>query len=166
MKRDAVALPCSNCGCPEIGSTGPDNPDDVEAHYVQDVRALVEYGFDGVKFDACGRYMDTALYARLLNESGRQVLIENCHWGMCEGVNGNGLSGWGANVVDWSDGNTGCPEIDDETGSIVCPFHFFRTSGDIDASAFSWLRNLESTVRFLDRDAPLAGRGCWAYPDM
>jgi len=129
------------------------------------MKAVVDYGFDGVKVDACGQYLDMALYAQLLNASGRQVLLENCHWGMCSDVNDDGISGDGVDMHDWTEGNSGCPERQ-EDGSISCPFHFFRTSGDIDSSMFSWLRNLESAVRFLDRQAPLAGRGCWAYPDM
>mmetsp|Transcript_42271 Transcript_42271/g.116922 ORF Transcript_42271/g.116922 Transcript_42271/m.116922 type:complete len:993 (-) Transcript_42271:2191-5169(-) len=112
---------------------------------------------------------DMALFARLLNESGRQVMLENCHWGMCwDTEDGRGISGWGWGVAgehDWREGNSGCPERLPD-GNVTCPFHVFRTSGDIDSSEFNWLRNLESTVRFLDRDAPLAGRGCWAYPDM
>jgi len=28
------------------------------------------------------------------------------------------------------------------------------------------MRNLQTAVRFLDATRPLAGRGCWAYPDM
>ena len=89
--------------------------------------------------------MDIELYGELLNATGRQVTVENCHWGKCE--------------------RRGCPEQQPD-GSVYCPMHFFRTSGDIDESQYSWLRNLETAVRFLHSKAPLAGRGCWAYPDM
>ena len=47
-----------------------------------------------------------------------------------------------------------------------CPFAFFRTSGDITRYRYSWVHNLQTTRRFLDRKQPLATQGCWAYPDM
>jgi hypothetical protein len=37
---------------------------------------------------------------------------------------------------------------------------------DINVGEETWVRNLLTAVRFLDEHAPLAGRGCWAYPDM
>ena len=155
----------NNCICGEVGDSGLNSDEDIMAHYVEDVKALVAWGFDGVKLDACGQYLDVELWGKLLNESGRQVLLENCHWGMCAGVNEDGISGDGVDMHNWNEGNSGCPtRLPD--GNVHCPFHFFRTSGDIDASETSWLRNLASTVRFLDPKQPLAGRGCWAYGDM
>ncbi|KAL1519778.1 hypothetical protein AB1Y20_023286 [Prymnesium parvum] len=77
-----VGFYANNCICGEVGPTGSDDPDAILEHYVEDVRMIVDYGFDGVKVDACGQYLDMRLWARLLNETGRQVLLENCHWGM------------------------------------------------------------------------------------
>ena len=61
--------------------------------------------------------------------------------------------------------DSSCPRQQPD-GSFWCPFNFFRTSKDIDASDQSWIRNLQTVVKFLDASSPLAGRGCWAYPDM
>mmetsp|Transcript_48228 Transcript_48228/g.142603 ORF Transcript_48228/g.142603 Transcript_48228/m.142603 type:complete len:244 (-) Transcript_48228:1234-1965(-) len=67
---------------------------------------------------------DMALFARLLNESGRQVMLENCHWGMCwDTEDGRGISGWGWGVAgehDWREGNSGCPERLPD-GNVTCP---------------------------------------------
>ena len=45
------------------------------------VRMLVEQGWDGVKFDSCSQFHNLSRWAELLNETGRPVLIENCHQG-------------------------------------------------------------------------------------
>ena len=37
---------------------------------------------------------------------------------------------------------------------------------DIDQQPETWIRNLQTTRPFLAAATPLAGRGCWAYPDM
>ena len=141
----------NNCICSE-GSSAQWNLD--EATVIQSsVRALTAYGFDGVKLDGCGRYTDIQMWEHTINASGRQVLIENCHWGRCEFADEDHAPG------------QACPTRQAD-GSVHCPMHSFRTSGDIDSGEYSWLHNLETTVRFLDRDMPLAGRGCWAYPDM
>ena len=131
------------CLCLELGGGAAD------AEIVRaDVRALTDFGYDGVKLDHCSRFNDIALWSREINATGRSVLVENCHWGRC--------------TEPW---RQACP-VRSEGGEVQCPMHFFRTSGDIDANEFSWLRNLETAVRFLEADRPLAGRGCWAYPDM
>eukprot|EP00966_Prymnesium_polylepis_P141078 3257735-Prymnesium_polylepis.2 len=88
----------NNCICAEVGATGLEADGEIYQHYVQDMKAVVDYGFDGVKVDACGQYLDMALYAQLLNASGRQVLLENCHWGMCSDVNDDGISGDGVDM--------------------------------------------------------------------
>jgi len=82
-------------------------------------------------------------YAALMNATGKAYFIENCHWGDC----------------DDSD-DSSCPTLD------WCPFNWYRTSGDINNSPFSWLRNLQTTIRFQDPVNPLSRPGCWAYPDM
>ena len=53
-----------------------------ERCYRGDVTALVEYGFDGVKLDACGWQMNLDLWYDLIQrKSDRPILIEACHWG-------------------------------------------------------------------------------------
>jgi alpha-galactosidase len=109
--------------------------------YEGDVASTVNYGFDGIKLDGCGEFRDLDKYARLFNKTGRRVTIENCHWG-------------------------GTVPSFDQSGKKHCPYNFFRTSGDITNNWESVMRNLATTTKFQDLDRPLAGQGCWAYPDM
>ena len=83
------------------------------------------------------------LYAELMKATGKAYTIENCHWGRCSASD-----------------DSSCPTAD------WCPFNWFRTSGDINSSPMSWLSNLQTTIPFQDRKAPLSQPGCWAYPDM
>jgi hypothetical protein len=69
---------------------------------------------------------------------------------------------YGASVAstDWGictdDDTSSCPTRD------WCPFNFYRTSGDIRETWNSFVRNLLTTVRFLDAEEPLSGPHCWA----
>ena len=114
-----------------------------EINYEGDIRSLHGFGFDGVKIDGCGRQRNQTLYADLMRRSGKNYTIENCHWGDC---------------TDSDDSS--CPTQD------WCPFNWYRSSGDINAGATSWLGNLQTTIKFQDYDKPLSQPGCWAYPDM
>lgn len=125
------------CGCSEAH--------DIHNNYVGDVKALVNLGFDGAKFDGCGAMMNSTLYAELMNATGKSFLIENCHWGECT-----------------DDDTSSCPTPNRDW----CPMNFFRTSGDVRESWNAWIRNLLTTVPFLDKDVPISGPSCWAYPDM
>lgn len=105
------------------------------AMYENGVHMLTEvFRFDGVKLDGCGTQMDLDTWAGLINKSGRPVVIENCHWG-----------GTVPNAT-W------------------CPWNFYRSSGDIQASYGSMVGNLMTTVQWAQKN--LSGPGCWAYPDM
>ena len=117
----------------------------IEKHinYVGDVRSLHAFGFDAVKLDGCGRQRNLTLYAQLMQETGKNYSIENCHWGDC---------------TDSDDSS--CPTQD------WCPFNWYRSSGDINSGPTSWLKNLQTTIRFQSWDAPVSQPGCWAYPDM
>jgi len=115
----------------------------LEQNYEGDVRVLHAMGFDGVKLDGCGAQRNMTLYAELMKATGKAFLIENCHWGRCTASD-----------------DSSCPTKD------WCPFNWFRTSGDINASPMSWLGNLQTTIQFQDPVAPLSRPGCWAYPDM
>ena len=75
----------NGCGC-----VGVDNNPGSLQNYQGDVAAIRRHGFDGVKFDGCGRNENLTLYAELLHASVDpsrpnygEVLIENCHWGRC-----------------------------------------------------------------------------------
>jgi alpha-galactosidase len=126
----------NNCICRELRLRKM-----AEAVYEGDVRATLNFGFDGIKFDFCGEFLDLDKYAGLFNRSGQRVAIENCHWGYT------------------------VPSFD-RSGTKHCPYHFFRTSVDIKNTWRSVMHNLASTTKFSDKDRPLAGQGCWAYPDM
>lgn len=86
--------------------------------YRADVNALIRYGFDSIKLDGCGKQLDLDKWAALFNESGKKILIENCHWG---------------NTVPTQ---------------TWCPWNIYRTSGDVRASYESVINNLMSTVKY------------------
>lgn len=101
----------NNCICGE----SKDSPQEV---YEGDVAALANFGFDAVKLDGCGTQRDLDLWAKLINATGRRVMIENCHWGQT------------VPKGDW------------------CPWNFFRTSGDVSASYGSVMSNLQTTIQW------------------
>ena len=153
----------NDCGCTETV--------ELQKNYAGDIRQLDALGFTGVKYllrgtsrnriaqftpdlsqciprsryDNCAVMRNMTEYARLMNATGKSFLIENCHWGVCT-----------------DDDTSSCPT----RGRDWCPFNFFRTSGDIRGTWNSFVRNLLTTVPFLDKDEPLSGPHCWAYPDM
>ena len=85
--------------------------------------------------------MDLEKWATLINATGKATEIENCHWG-------------------------GDLPFYNDDGSLWCPFNFFRTSRDVDASFSSVMFNLWSTTPFQDLSQPLSQPGCFSYPDM
>eukprot|EP01061_Rhynchopus_euleeides_P036021 TRINITY_DN606_c0_g1_i1.p2 TRINITY_DN606_c0_g1~~TRINITY_DN606_c0_g1_i1.p2 ORF type:complete len:417 (+),score=173.06 TRINITY_DN606_c0_g1_i1:56-1306(+) len=135
----------NNCICREQGFTDTDY---VNAHMQQMAKAAADFGFDGIKLDGCGQFRNLTWWAQLLNETGRPMMIENCHWG---GTVPGQTTGEGP--------CTGTTDISD------CPYNFYRTSGDINPSWGSMFKNLQTTVKFLG-DVPLSRPGAWAYPDM
>jgi len=127
----------NNCICQENGQIH--GTDMINNHYIGDVLATLNNGFTDVKLDGCGDFLDLQKWYDLFAQySGKkgQMLIENCHWG------------YTIPTQDW------------------CPFHFYRTSGDIQPDFLSVMYNLQSTITFLDDHQPLSRPGCWAYPDM
>jgi alpha-galactosidase len=108
--------------------------DATDAMYQSDVAALTEFGFDAVKLDGCGTQRDLDKWSQLLNATGRPVMIENCHWGGT------------VPTANW------------------CPWNFFRSSGDIQATYGSVVGNLQTTIQWAEQG--LSKPGCWAYPDM
>jgi hypothetical protein len=92
------------------------------------------------------------LYAQLMNATGDDFLIENCHQGH-NFTDGSNPYFVGAGQEEW------------------CPFNLFRTSGDIINLFDRVMSNLQSTLPLLQRSttkgrggASLARPGCWAYP--
>lgn len=76
-----------------------------QACYTGDVAATNDFGFASLKVDGCGVQKHFATYATLFNQSGKRVLLENCH--------------------------EGSPERSADGRSVICPMHLFRTSADI-----------------------------------
>lgn len=116
----------NNCICRETTDTWTDYQ-----HYVGDVEYTFRFGFDSVKLDGCGAFLDLDIWYELF---GGRVLIENCHWG-----------GDKPQYVN---------------GTLWCPFHMYRTSGDITNTWESMFHNLKTTI------GKISVPGCWAYPDM
>lgn len=129
----------NGCGCAEkrMPASGWD------VVYEGDIRALADMGWDGVKFDGCGRMCNMTLYAELMNKTGKSFAIENCHWGDCSPTDASS-----------------CPTRD------WCPFNWYRVSGDSNNGLGTWYANLQGTIKFQDWEAPVSQPGCWAYPDM
>lgn len=74
----------NNCECKELSCKYQPPPcwagaANLTKHMEGTVRAVVGYGFDGVKLDGCGQFRNLTWWAELLNATGRPVLVENCH---------------------------------------------------------------------------------------
>ena len=125
-------------------------------HYEGDVAATVAFGFDGIKLDGCGEFKNLSVFAELLNQSGREVLMEDCHWG------GDGPGSWG----DGGALNRGPNHV---PAWKWCPANFFRTSGDIANDWGSVWFNHQTVDRHqpwnATEDQVKTGPGCWAYPE-
>merc|ERR1712185_344324 len=55
--------------------------EELRINYEGDVNFTHSLGFDGVKIDSCGKQRNMTLYAQLFNQTGRPIVIENCHQG-------------------------------------------------------------------------------------
>ena len=106
----------NGCGC--IEKKMPASGWDI--NYEGDIRALAAMGWDGVKFDGCGRMCNMTEYAELMNKTGKAFEIENCHWGDCT-----------------DNDASSCPTKD------WCPFNWYRTSGDSNNGLGTWYKNLQ-----------------------
>jgi len=153
----------NNCICSENQYT---SPEEIEKHMKGDVAAIVKYGFDGVKLDGCSQFENLTWWADLLNQTGKAVLIENCHWG---GTTPGGVHSSAARPAGLDEILSG-PSQDDgpckgTTEISDCPYNFYRTSGDITNTWTSMVKNLQTTTKF-QGEPPLARPGAWAYPDM
>ena len=90
--------------------------------YENDVKQLLEFGFDSVKIDGCGKQNDNQKWHRMLTEKKSDMVIENCHWGC---------------TVPTED---------------YCPWDMYRTSVDIRANYASMVRNLQAYLPHADRN--------------
>ena len=133
----------NNCAC-------SDHCTDLKC-FLGDVNAVVNWGFDSLKLDGCGKQENIALWWTLFNwtlsniPGAKPVLLENCHNGPHSGSPA-ALSPFGPYVPtrDW------------------CPFHMYRSSGDIRPQWGSILSNLQTIPPLAA--ANLSRPGCWAYP--
>eukprot|EP01061_Rhynchopus_euleeides_P036023 TRINITY_DN606_c0_g1_i3.p2 TRINITY_DN606_c0_g1~~TRINITY_DN606_c0_g1_i3.p2 ORF type:complete len:418 (+),score=148.79 TRINITY_DN606_c0_g1_i3:47-1300(+) len=135
----------NNCICKEKHFTDDSY---IAAHMQETAKAAADFGFDGIKLDDCGQFLNLTWWAQLLNETGRPMEIENCHWGRT--VPGQ---------------TTGDGPCDGDSGISDCPYNFYRTSLDIKPFWIDVMHNLFTTVKFLG-EPPLSRPGSWAYPDM
>ena len=110
-------------------------------NYEGDAAESAATNFDSVKLDSCGAQRNLTLYYELMDRyaAPKKVMIENCH----QGGNPPTPDGW-------------------------CPYHTFRTSGDIINTFDRVLGNLQTTLPFLAYNdqlkSSLSRPGCWAYP--
>eukprot|EP00662_Eupelagonemidae_sp_cell21_P048058 gene48058-41154_t len=73
----------NNCICGEGAARL--TPEQVATDVEGNVQYIATVGFDGLKADGCGPGKNMTRLAELLNETGRQVLIENCHYDKATG---------------------------------------------------------------------------------
>jgi len=137
----------NNCICRE-GTRSWQGDVNITKHMTRSAQAVADFGFDGLKLDGCGEFMNLTWWSELLNATGRPVMIENCHWG--------------GTVPGQTGGDGPCAGTTDVSN---CPYNFYRTSSDIRANWGSMMHNLHSTMKF-QGSPPLSRPGAWAYPDM
>ena len=133
----------NNCICPETGKLQPNWLPQMQG----DVAALIRYGFDEVKLDSCGPSKDIALWERLINGTGKAIMIENC-------ANNKSFFDLWQRQQPSTDGALLDPKR--------CPFNFYRSGSDGRATWDRMIRNLESQTTFERFSQP----GCWSYADM
>ncbi|CAK0838856.1 unnamed protein product [Prorocentrum cordatum] len=131
----------NSCDCCERGRLEPNWPPQMRS----DVAALTSLGFAGAKLDSCGPSQDLTEWARLLNASGRPVLLENCFDNASFPFVPSGADDGGEAVEE-----------------EACPMNLFRTGGDMRASWTMMLARLQGAAPWMRLSRP----GCWAYLDM
>ena len=115
----------NNCAC-------SDHCTDLKC-FLGDVNAIVGWGFDSLKLDGCGKQANIALWYEMFNwtlsniPGSKPLLLENCHNGP----------------------RTGTPAAQSPFGPFAptsdwCPFHMYRSSGDIRPQWGSILSNLQT----------------------
>ena len=61
-------------------SPGGKGKTDGVKHYQGDVQAIIDFGFNGIKLDNCGQFLNMSLFAELMNATGRPIMVGECHW--------------------------------------------------------------------------------------
>ena len=128
----------NNCDC----SDHCRNEEECAMQIEGDVKAMTSFNFDAWKLDGCGGEKDLVLFNKFMQQAGKPIMVENCHWG---------------SVTPFKPDPSKPP-------AEGCPWNFYRTSGDVRASYASVVHNLATTVPLAA--ANLSYPGCWAYPDM
>jgi Alpha galactosidase C-terminal beta sandwich domain/Alpha galactosidase A len=82
--------------------------------YQGDVDATFTWGFDSTKLDGCGLELDLQLWWDLFAATGKDFMIENCHWGLTL------------------------------PNATWCPWTYYRSSGDVRATYASIVSNLNT----------------------
>ena len=151
----------NNCYCKELSCKYQAPPcwqgeANISKHYEGDVKALIDFNFDGVKLDGCGQFRNLTRWADMLNATGRKMVIENCH---------------GPPFPTWPNDTTTPSFLDGpcvgDSPISECPYSLYRTSSDITSNFESVYSNLLSTRRFASLTTPPLSRpGSWGYPDM
>ena len=67
----------NNCGCAENDFEG----EAIDTMMRGSVKMAADQGWDGIKFDSCSQFHNLSRWAELINETGRPMLLENCHQG-------------------------------------------------------------------------------------
>lgn len=69
----------NNCICSE--RQFPPTGEMVTKIMEKSVAALVGFKFDGLKLDSCSQFNNLTWWNKLINATGRPILVENCHQG-------------------------------------------------------------------------------------
>ena len=67
----------NNCGCDENQFEG----EMIATIMKGSVKAVADMGWDGLKLDSCSQFNNLSWWNQLINETGKPVLLENCHQG-------------------------------------------------------------------------------------
>lgn len=139
----------NNCAC----SDHCRSKEECDKQIRQDVQALFDYGFDGLKVDGCGNETDLVIWNKYIQELTTQkrkstqynetqtIVVENCH----------------GPDPRFKPNRTLPP-------ALGCPYHIYRTSHDIRNNYGSIMSNLGTLQGYHRRNESYPG--CWAYPDM
>ena len=114
-----------------------------DAAYRGDVQLTRAAGFDSIKIDNCGPWINASTYYAL----SRPLMLEVNPWSPSVAdryTPGNRGPGYGVPDAKW------------------CPYHMFRVSTDLNSTWASIWFNLQSMQPFSNISRP----GCWAYADM
>eukprot|EP01079_Euglenida_sp_SAG-EU17-18_P002598 gene2598-3301_t len=143
-----------NCICMDEYTLQAD-PEWGAKSYLGDAQLLIDSGFDGVKIDNCGDDQGKGFVARTEDLWNRSVhlLVENSNQG-----DGNPMFNHGK--------PPGPPRENPANGSDFCPYHMFRSGGDIGPDYGNIYGKLQFAKPYLDPKTPISRPGCWAFPDM